>query len=351
VVGGVLEGENFANRGDVIVRYADKPNNTVEMRRFTMAPTEALAQEDFEALAIWAYETSSSPKSPQQMDPADECRDPSGATPWRNGCQIRVYYEGLTQLARSGADLRVTLPAAWIGDLEVATEDNDGDADFHNRGNVCVEGLAGSANVTLGSGLAYVVLADEVTPAPTCPPDDVAACEVAGWDPNVCPCLNEAFAFGRTSIVTHDGSAADMVVDLPPDLWSAAFLLNQGPGQTMAASSNACSEGEGACCDAIVDASVGVYTMDASIGDESTRVPWRNQGTINFPGGPAVLGAGYNVRLESKACQSVTSTEDPEDFVGAGEGTTQETEERGNLELCAGCLRGTACEDLLPGSP
>ena len=351
-IGGVQENENFANRGDVIVTYADTPRIVVEMRRFTMAPDEALAEEHFDELQIWAYVSSGSPQAPENMDPADACRDPNGATAWRDGCEIRVYYDGLSQLARSGADLRVTLPATWVGDLSVVTEDNAADADYHNRGNVCIEGLAGSADVTLGSGVAYVVLDEDVSPSPLCPPDDVIACEVAGWDPAACPCLASSggIALGGTQISTHDASAADATIDTPADLWSSVFLVNESPTQTTVASTNTCTDGDGMCCDAVVDPSVGVYLLDETIGDALTRPPWRNQGSINFPGLPAVAGAGYSLQVHSAACQSVSTTEDPEDFVGAGEGTQQHAEERGNLEVCSDCLRGTSCEDLLAGT-
>jgi hypothetical protein len=351
-IGGIEEGDNFANRGDVLVRYAETPRITVEMRRFTMAGDEATAEEDFDALEVWAYAGSGSPAPPDELDPADDCRDPEGAAPWSDGCSIRVYYGGQSQLARSGADLRVTIPRGWLGDLEVVTEDNDADSDYHNRGNVCVEGAAGNVDIALGSGMAFVVLADELLETPLCPATDVAQCDAVGWDPAACPCLNGSapFGFGTTKIASHSGRASDMVVDLPAALWSTVYLTNAGAGQITQQGTNVCDEAAGACCEASVDPSVGMFEIDeVTVGQESTRRPWLNKGDVNLPSPAATRGAGYGVRLESAECQAITGTDDPEAFVGRGNGIEQESVERGNLLVCSGCVRTQSCDDLLPG--
>jgi hypothetical protein len=352
-IGGREENDNFANRGDVIVQYADTTFISVEMRRFTMAGNESIAEDDFDALQIWAYDSSSSPKRPEDMDEEDNCRDPDQGLPWRTGCEIRVYYDGKNQIERAGADLRVTLPRDWIGELEVTTEDNAEDSDYHNRGNVCVSGLPGPADIGLGNGVAYVIVADNASEIPTCPAADQAACDMVGWDPS-CPCLGGSppHTFASTKVSSHDASAADVIVDVPPaPFWSAVNLTNEGPNQMKGGTGNVCADGPGLCCTATVDlATVGTYLLDEiAVGTEATRNPWRNKGFINYPGEPAVAGAGYNIQLTSKDCQAITSTEDPDAFLGKGLGIEQPTEERGNLTVCSGCLRTTSCDDLLPG--
>ncbi len=37
----------------------------------------------------------------------------------------------------------------------------------------------------------------------------------------------------------------------------------------------------------------------------------------------------------------------PEDFGGMGNGDQQEAHERGNLSVCAGCVRAVGCEGLV----
>lgn len=352
-IGGLEEHRNFANRGDVIVRYADTPNLTVEVRRFTMASNAASAEEDFDALRILAYVGSSTPSDPENPDSYEDCRDPSGTTPWRDDCHIRIYYTGQSQRVRSGADLRVTLPRGWAGELEVTTEDNDADSDYHDRSHVCVEGLAGDADIALGSGSAFVILADDVRESPQCPASDVEACATAAWDPVACPCLSGSnpFGFGSTKVASHAGRAADMVVDLPPHLWSSVYSTNAGASQMTAPGTNACAEGEGACCEATVEPSVGAFDIDeVTVGEEHTRRPWVIKGDVNYPGVEAIRGGGYGVRLESAECQAVSATDDPEDFVGVGNGADQPTSERGNLTVCSGCLRAQSCDDLVPGA-
>jgi hypothetical protein len=141
-----------------------------------------------------------------------------------------------------------------------------------------------------------------------------------------------------------------MVVDLPAALWSAVYLTNAGAGQITQPGTNVCDAAAGACCEATVDPSVGVFEIDeVTVGQESTRRPWLNKGDVNLPSPAATRGGGYGVRLESAECQAITGTDDPEAFVGRGNGIEQETVERGNLLVCSGCVRTQSCDDLLPG--
>ena len=137
-----------------------------------------------------------------------------------------------------------------------------------------------------------------------------------------------------------------MVVDMPPGLWSAVRLSNNGSGQQTQPGTNTCVEADGACCDTVVGDELGEYVIDAvTIGNEDTRMPWNNGGELNLPSAEVTRGAGYSVQLRSGECQVVTSTDDPEAF--AGEDGEQRTVERGNLGLCAGCIRAHSCEELL----
>lgn len=335
--------DNFMNRGDVIVKFADTDNITIEMRRFTMATNEDLAQEDYDALQLWAY--SSSTGRPQDQDPEDDCTE--GA--WQNDCRILVYYDGQTQLQRSGADLRITLPKEYRQTLDIATADNDTDSDYHNRSDVCVEGLNASVDVELGNAQAFIILAEETTPMPRCPAADIATCE--GWPDgsgseawaSECPCVAGIGEFGQVNVSSLDAASSDVTVDLPANLWAAMRMNNEATGQDRSAGCDA-SEPDGTCC-ANVD--VPGYEVDPAIGDDSTRDPWTNQGFLNQPSDTAVLGAGFSVRLTSKECAPVTSTARPEDFVGKGEGSTQRVDERGNLNVCSGCIRATGCDGLI----
>ena len=162
-----------------------------------------------------------------------------------------------------------------------------------------------------------------------------------GWDPVLCPCLggSNPYTFSSTVVSTHDASAANITVDLPESFWASLGLINKGAGQMTAAGSNLCAEGDGVCCDATVDPGAGTYVIDPSIGDEDTRDPWRSQGSVNYPGAPAVNGAGHHVSLTSDQCSAVDSHAEP--------GAPAETAEHGNLHVCVGCLQPQTCDDLL----
>lgn len=336
--------DNFANRGDVTVRYEDTGGRIiVEMRRFTQQATQELADADFEKLQLWAYSTSSNPKKPQDMDPEDNCIDPDGMRPWKDGCEIRVYFDGQTQIERAGADLRVVLPLEYNREIEVITEDSIGDSDYQNRGNVCVQNLNGSADITLGSGQAFVTLSDQLSIAPNCEPAALQECIDNNWDQDLCGC--EEFAFVK--VQSEDVSAADITIDFPtqnPPLWANVTVRNQGSGTNKQEAGNT---DPGGACDATVEPGQGLYVVSNQIGGEANRDPWRNEGSLNLPPN-AVAGAGYGITAISDSCQVVAATEDPAAFVGKGNAEEQVVTERGNLVVCAGCLGETSCEELLP---
>ncbi len=332
-------GDNFRNRGDVIVQYADTDRITVEMRRFTMTNSAALAGADFDRISIRAS-TASLPPPPFESDPSADCVDPNGLAPWRNACQVAVFFDGPTQIDRSGADLRVTLPSDFIFDLTVVTEDNDADADYQNRGNVCIENLPGSADVTLSNGQAWVILDPSTPEMPECTDALRTDCEASDWDPSTCGCLAQGFSFSQVRVVSDDGQASDATVDIPSDFWVGYNMRNDGAGIVG-------NDELGASCEATVEPGAGTVML-ADFVDLDSR-PSSNQGSINYPGAPATQGAGYNIQLNSDHCSVIVSTEDPADFAGVGTGPMQVAAERGNLKICSGCIRSQGCAGLVPG--
>lgn len=339
-------GDNFRNRGDIVVKYHDSNRIIVEMRKFTMVENQELADADFDKLSIWGT-TASLPPPPFNLDAEDDCVDFTGEDwaarkPWQDGCQIAVFYDGQQQVDRSGADLRITLPRDFIYDLTIVTEDNDADSDYQNRGNVCVEGLPGSADISLSNGTAWVILDQNMPEMPECPPSLRTECEEANWDTAVCGCLAQGYSFSQVKITANDGQSADGIVDIPSggDFWVGYTMRNDGqndPG----------NEEPGALCEAVVDPSAGTIRLSDSTNLD--QAPNSNQGSINFPGAPATEGAGYSIQMTSDTCAVVLATETPDGFVGAGLGPEQPSNERGNMAICSGCARSVGCDALVPG--
>lgn len=337
-IGGREENENFANRGDVIVNF-DGPANRIliEMRRFTFNTNQEAADVDFEKLALWASDAP--PGGPTQPEEEDDCI----VGGWRTGCEVRVLYDGLSQLARSGADLRVTLPPDYRYKLNVITQDNIEEEDYLNRGNVCVSNLFASASIEVESGKVWAALAPEVTPAPKCSQEQIDKCEnwtvedengdmvAAPWAPE-CDCIAVGGGeFGRLEINSREETAADITVDMPSGLWASVKAENTGEMQ----------EEAGDHCEATVD--VQGFTPNETGND----APWEKFGNLNYPGPPAIAGAGFSVVASSKSCEPVAFTENPDDFVGTDKGKDQTSEERGNVKVCTGCITQT-CDDLIP---
>jgi len=332
---------NFHNRGDVIVQYHDSDRILVEMRKFTMAESQELADDDFDKLSIWGS-TGSLPNIPYNLSEEDNCVDPNGEMAWQSGCTVAVFYDGQQQAERSGADLRVTLPRTFIYDLTVETEDNAEDSDYQNRGNVCIEGLPGSADVSLSNGTAWVILDESMPEMPECPDMQRIPCEESNWDTTTCGCLINDFSFSQVKVASNDAQSTDVFVDIPSggDFWVAHNLRNDGENEPG-------DETPGALCESVVDGSAGTVTLNEGI--DLGTAPNVNQGMINYPGEPATPGAGFSIQASSDSCQVVSATEDPDNFVGLGMGSEQKSEERGNLTICAGCLRNSGCADLIPG--
>jgi len=336
-LGGRESNDNFANRGDVIVNF-DGPANRIliEIRKFTFSPNEDSANADFDALSLWAF--TSSLGRPQDQDAEDDCM----ASGWQNDCEVRVYYDGLSQLRRSGADLRVTLPADYRQRISVITQDNTEDEDYLNRGNVCINNLFASADIETESGNVWVSLAPDTYPSPKCSSAQIEACETwtvedemgnevaAPWAPE-CDCIAVGGGeFGLLSIDNRDDSSSNITVDVPANLWTSINAQNKGDSQ----------EASGEHCEAIVS------VPNATADDTGNDFPWQAKFNANYPGEPAIMGAGFTIQASSNACGPVASTEAPADFVGLGMGDTQDSSERGNIEICSDCIV-QSCDELV----
>jgi hypothetical protein len=337
-IGGRETDDNFANRGDVIVNF-DGPANRilVELRRFTLAQSQEQADEDYDDLSLLAY---AAPLArPQDQSVEDDCV----ASGWQNGCEIRVYFDGLSQLKRSGADIRVTLPPDYRHAITVITEDNDEEEDYENRGNVCISNLHATAEVEVENGNVWVALADDATPAPKCSQAEIDACETwtvedgmgnmipAPWSPE-CDCIALGGGeFGRLRVASAEDDASNVVIDLPTGLWAAIAARNESFGQDVA----------GEHCDA------SVTLRDFVPNPTGNDFPWEAFGNVSYPGEPAILGAGYSVVATSSSCAQVPFTEHPDEYVGPDNAGLQATGERGNVEVCSDCIT-QSCDELLP---
>jgi hypothetical protein len=351
-VGGRLEGgsdrENFANRGDIIVKH-DGPADTIqiEFRRFTFGPNADAAKADFEAMSLWAFNSNTDnplpPDDMLEMSPEALCANES--TGWLSGCAIRLYYDGLSQLARAGADIRVTLPADYARDLTVITEDNDEDPDYFDRGNVCVEGLQGNVDVRLQSGQAFVKVARDASIAPRCSDTFIQQCEdwpcindmdvcdgTEAWA-SECPCVSQVGEFGRVKVESHDAASADINIDVPSSLWMSVTAKNEQMGQDSSDPDKHCT------------AKVDIPSFEILEGP-GNDFPWEVRGQVNYPSDSAVAGAGYSVTAFSKTCAPVPFTDGPDNFIGVGNGADQDSVQRGNITICSDCIQQT-CDGLL----
>ncbi|MBL4685038.1 MAG: hypothetical protein JKY37_10645 [Nannocystaceae bacterium] len=346
-IGGREFNDNFANRGDVIVNF-DGPQDKilVEFRRLTTNTNQDAAEADFDAMTLWAYNTSvTQPTKPSAMDDEDRCgEDAEGKSlPWATGCGVRVYYDGQTQLGRAGADIRVTLPADYRRTVTIITEDADEDGDYLNRGNVCVNGSNGSVDVELQSGTANIIVADGSTPAPACgappnttsnPSDEVEACDTfensdgdpAAWSTD-CSCAMTGI-YGVVKVESDTSASTNITVDIPGDLWASITAENLGDTPDK--------------CVATID--VPGLILDDAGGNE---FKWEGKGSVNAPSDAITPGAGYNIQARSGQCGPVSGTGDPKDFVGLNKGSMQDSELHGNTTVCVGCIRAMSCDDLI----
>ncbi len=302
-IGGRLESDNFANRGDVEVVYDPSATLvTVEMQRFTIAGSPELAALALERMHYW-------PRNPN--DPADAALD--CFSPGTDACYIRNHYDGLAQPIRDGVNFRVTIPAGWDGELRITTSDNiaDGLDTYPDRSDVFVDGLAGSLTVDLDSGEVEVRVDPAIDHYAGCAAND--ACELAGFDP-ACGCTDPTFL----AIGNAFGHAANVTIDLPTTGWYDVRLETT-------------SEAELGCSPTIDCAAFGPGCL---IDPEFASLEFREVAEINYPGAPALPGQGIQVDASSQGCADVTYLEDQLDY----ELDTWPQEQRGDLLVCSGCL-------------
>ncbi|MEM7152279.1 MAG: hypothetical protein AAF799_05520 [Myxococcota bacterium] len=297
-VGGPEYEGNFANRGDIVVQFHDEDRIVVEMRRFAHAQSSEQAQNYFDALQLWAYARDiERPMHPSHMMYPRPCVDDDGLL--RDECAMRVYYEGLQQPVRTGADIRVTLPASYEGQLKLFTEDLLSDSTYLNRGNVCIEPTRAQISAELGRGIGLA--------------------SIAGAEQSS----------GGTPTVAFDAVAADLQVDLPPELYTAVSLTYEDD-----------SDKSERCW-----ADIQVTDFDhrsASFGSTHS--------SIGGAAGSWEEGQPFDasVRLEASSCDVVAYTERPEDWTDEFE--DQNVEMRGVVGVCRNCLREFSCAQLLPGN-
>ncbi len=318
--------ENWTNRGDIEV-YLTGPDNeiTVEMRRFTSADSDDQANDNYANMSLWAFASSGVGK-PDEQDPLTNCTT-NGV--WLDGCQIRVYYDGLQQPIRDGADLRVTLPASYNGELIVNTTDNIEDSQYVDRSDVKIKGLRGNAEVELDSGNVDVFFARDARPGEgLCDPATIDACETFvnpdtmeddPWSID-CPCTD----YGALQVSSRVSQSTNITVDIPSGLWATANSNNKHPGLTTISTPTCTADTN---CD-------GLSCRDESF-EESK--PWRRQTEFNDPNptdaSTAVATGGYNMILTSESCSDVDFHPAPEDFENE-----PEVETRGNILVCSGCV-------------
>ena len=325
---------NFANRGDVEV-YLDNDSETIsiEMRVYDFTDDiTALGDEEMgvrgtlERLSLWAYVGTANPEKPDQMDQADNCTD----TTWKSGCQVLVYYDGQTQPLRMGADLRIHLPKAYRGALDIETEDNDDEPSYPLVSDVIVEGLCGNSDIRLAQGSAKIKMCRELTPAPLCSAEQIATCEnfeidgePAAWSNlcTACPAEN----FGQVKVESVKPWAGNITVDIPTTTWLNANLANEETDRPHDCKPklSACPEGADFC----------------KLNEDGTG--YGVAAEFNYPSPAAASGAGFNLTVKSAGCGPVKYYESPDDWTpqdGENPSEPKEDKIRGQIEVCSGCL-------------
>ncbi len=303
--------DNFENRGDVEVRYDPAaPALKIEIQRFTVAKSDSLAQEAYDRMHPWIYDLATAAKPTPDMD-EDLCFL-DGST----SCYFRVYYDGLQQPIRDGANIRVTIPAGWDGALDIVTEDNlaEGAGVYPDRSDVKVYNLAGTLSVSLDSGNVEVSLDPEIAHYAGCAAS--MTCEEMGYDPQ-CGCTDPSFV----TIENGPGQASNITIDVPTDNWYDVILENRGTF----------SAGAQDACQAVIDCE---SFANCAIDPDYATIPWQERAAINYPGEPAIEGTGIRINAISNDCAFIDYTEGPDDF----EAEVFPNEQRGHLRLCTGCV-------------
>lgn len=304
--------ENFANRGVVEVLFDHEEETiTVEIRKYAVG--DGLDVQTLDRLSLWAFAVPGNPVP--HPEPATDCTQDV----WKDDCSIYAYYDGQAQPVRIGMDFRVHLPTGYRGLLFVTTEDNLAEDASPRRGDVTVHDLCSSGEILLEAGRANVRMCRDLSPAPECPPDDVQACAVFpdgtgadAWSPD-CPCAPSLF--GQLLVRSAQPFAANIVLDVPDDVWLNATLQNLEVAKPHD------------CKPQMTDCGQNCQLND----DDEYAIT----AEFNYPSPAAPSGAGFNFTATSGACSGVPFIEPGAPWTP---GQAPEEELRGFVKLCSGCL-------------
>ncbi|MBK7825174.1 hypothetical protein [Nannocystis sp.] len=329
-VGRLDYNNNFANRGDVEV-FLDQDAEviSVEMQYYDFSDDITTLGDEaqgvvgtFDRMSLWAFVNSGNPAKPDSMPPEDNCT----VDTWKSGCTIYVYYDGQSQPARAGAHIRVHLPKAYRGELNITTEDNVAESTFPRVGNITVDGICGSGSIYLAQGNANIKMCRELTPAPACSAEQIKGCEdfvdpdtmmPAAWS-NLCPCPAENF--GQLKIEALKPWAGNITVDIPTTTWLNANLANEETDKP-----HECKPELPACAGKICSpVSADDYTIS---------------GEFNYPSKAAASGAGFNLTVKSAGCNPVTYFKSADDWSEVEADSKPTTETRGHITVCSGCIK------------
>lgn len=326
-IGRLEYNDNFANRGDVEV-YLDNEAEVISIEMQVYDFTDDLtAQGDdtvdgtLERLQLWAYVNSGNPKTPGEMDDTKNCTKDT----WKSGCQVLAYYDGKAEPVRLGVNLRIHLPKAYKGSLDITTQDNSNEPSFPLVSDVTVMGLCGSSNINMAQGTAKVKMCSGLTPAPLCSKEQIDNCENfkddmgndAAWS-NLCDCSAENF--GQVKIEAVKPWAGNITVDIPTTTWLNANLANEETDRP-----HECKPELSAC-------SPDVCTLK----DDGTG--YAVSGEFNYPSPAAASGAGFNLTVKSAGCNPVKYFASEDDWSAVDEESKPKIEEHGHIKVCTGCL-------------
>lgn len=318
--------DNYANRGNIEVLFdQDQPVITVEMKIYDFSDGVTFNGDETmdppvegtkERMSLWAFVGGIG--TPGSKKPEDDCTKDT----WKSGCTIGVYYDGKAQPVRAGADLRVHLPKAYRGKLTVETEDNDGESSYPRLGNITIDGLCGSADVTLSSGTANIKMCRDLEVAPTCPAAQIMNCETfkdemgenAAWS-SACQCGPDLY--GQVKVISRKPYPANITVDIPTTTWMNVTVSNDSPDKP-----NDCKPTLDSCTAAAN--CTPVQNNDYSI-----------SGEFNYPSPAAAMGAGFNLTVLSAGCAPVKYFDKPSDWSVDAE---PRQEDHGYVKVCTDCL-------------
>ncbi|MEM7156379.1 MAG: hypothetical protein AAF799_26235 [Myxococcota bacterium] len=303
VIGNNAQSGDYVNRGDVIVEFHDLDRVMVEVRRFTRASTIDAAEDDFDMIDVLAQSAwLGFPQDSSEWTPDRSCRGDNGG--FTSACGVHIYWNDLDaealQPEEVGADIRVTLPSAFEGEIKIGTGDANADFDYLNRGNVCVAPNRAHTTIDLARGRAFGSL-------------------VAGAEGSTNP-----------PSLTIEGREADLWLDVPADLRASIDIEHQD------------TPVEAGECEGTTD--LEGFAESGTTHDLDQR---RTRGVAGPPSEGDTFIVDATLRGKAQGCMEVAFTESPDDFrVGNEE---QEVELRGSVHMCNDCIRDIPCAELIPG--